>query len=647
MIKHFISLSFILLVNSKSMAVSRVDEVCANKHKFKSSDCYTENPSLPIELNQSSFKLLTKWTWISTRVAAKKKVLEAELDEHKNMFRFLRDGKVYDDSSKPWHENEFKNISNDFEDLRKITEHIEILNNKLNLCYKLCSAYTRVKTEDAIKNAQLVKMGLLAKRPILAGPKIEKLLLDNFEKEISEEAFKKSLQKTYTDYFSGIKEEIGKIDKFLKPVDSQYEFLKTSRPKSEKIRQDEYFNKIDQAQEEKDYFINDFLAELDWNSEIESSAYRPVVCEYYSQLKSHQRIKGIKDTSLDVAMLVGPMMAGPLFRVGAWGLRATNLAKWGVKEHAMSKVLRATTSGVSAGYFAKSLVDLKDKKDICNKKLSKFYREGSRYDYYDFKRCASDYQRDSLLTVVEASFTSVDASIKLVKSLRFLKQFDKTNKIFNARDLDELKHTVSKGPINGNTVDDVGFKLSTSDRGDFFVFNVNESNASKKYGNVSEDYWNYVARIYNDRLKLSPEEIKSFIKSSNEMASRTTLVLNTEKRSLKNVNGGVALVTSSKSVDKMPFEKATGISIPREKGKRVAEVVRLTVGKKDPELMKGLLDILLKTVEGEKNIDKLYVYTSKIHGRLYKRLGFPMKEVSRTKRDVVYEIDMDDVINGQ
>lgn len=638
MIYKSIILSFIFQV---TLALSSIDELCVDKGKLKGRDCYKSLPSLPISLDDKSFELMANWSWLNDKVSSKRKVLKAELDEHKNMFRFIRDGKVSDDNSPQWYKEEYDHIYSDFEDLRKITEQIEILNKKLNLCYKLCSAYTRQRTEDAIKNAQIIKMGLLSKRPILAGPEIEELLLNHFEKDIPKNKFDDALKQTYVDYFAGLQSEISKIDKFLRPTKDSYDFLKKSRPIVVKQRQENYLSKV-KIQSENETFINEFLGQLNWNDEVRDPLFRPVSCRYYQQYKEHREFEKIKDITLDTAMLLGPFVAGPMFRFGVWGLRGAKLTKWGIRKEAAIKVSAATGRGLSAAYFIDMLGELKDKKAKCESKLNDFYQNGDRYQYYDFKKCSSDYQKEALLTVMEASFTSIDGSIKLMKSLSFLKKYDNSNKVFNTRDLDELNYTLSNNPINGKGVDDVAIQLKTQDRGNFYVINVNESNQSQKFKGVSEGYWNFVAGIYNQRLKLSPEEIKAFVKSSNEMSDRTTLILNTSRESMKDMKGGVALVTSSKASDKMPFEKATGLSIPREKGKRVAEVVRLTVGDKDPKLMKNLLEILMSSVEGEKNIDKLYVYTSKVHARLYKRLGVPMKEVSSDKRDVVFEIDVND-----
>jgi len=636
MMKLFI-LPILLILNLNSYSTSSLDLRCDGK--LEKSNCY-HGVDLPLELDSNSFELLNEWSWISKRAQQKRTILQAEIDEHKNMLRYVRDGKLHDDKSLRWYKNEYEAIRDDFSDLKKITDKIQVIINKLNLCYKLCSAFTRIELEKDLEKTQSLKMALLTKRPLLAGPEIESLLVNNFEKKISQNDFDDKLKKTYTDYFEALQNSINQIDDVLNPVDREYKFLKKSRPQSIEARQKNYIDRLAKTHENSSKFVNNLLSDLDWSSELSDESNLSLHCRFYKQYKSHIENQNIKSLALDGAMIIGPFVAGPIFRIGAWGLRGANILKWGVQKEAAKKITALSMRGLSTAYFAKSLTDLNDKKKLCESTLDKFYQSKNRYEYYDYKNCVSEYQNALILSSAETAFSSIDGSIRLFKSLEFLKKIDFDQKIFNARDMDEMKYSLSKYPLNGKEVDEVGHKLQTSQRGDFYVFNVSESKDSKSFSAVGDRYWDYVAEIYNKRLKLSDEEIKSFIESSKSMSNRTTLVLNTEKGSVDKMRGGVALVTSSKNAEKMPFEKATGLKIPRQKGKRVAEIVRLTVGNSDPKLMNELIELLKSSVAGEKDIDKLYVYTSKVHARLYKRMGVPLKEISTDKRDVVFEIDV-------
>ncbi len=100
------------------------------------------------------------------------------------------------------------------------------------------------------------------------------------------------------------------------------------------------------------------------------------------------------------------------------------------------------------------------------------------------------------------------------------------------------------------------------------------------------------------------------------------------------------MVESSRSTDLMPFEKATGVKVPRGEGK-VAEIVRLTAASDtNPNLMKDLLSEMAQVIKADPSVKKVYVYTSKVHARLYKRLGITSKQIGEPiDRDVILEID--------
>lgn len=618
-----------------------VEDICAGK---EIPACQIEISPLPIDLTQDSFDLMAKWTWISQRASQKRQLLKSELDEHKNMMRFIRDGKVYDDNSEIWHQNELKEIEKDFYDLKKITDHIRKYTNKINICRGQCSAQTRVEFEKEIQQAQSLKMSLLSKRPILASSQMEELLVENFDKDISLDTFKKQLKNSYVDYFKTLTDEIKRIDGFLNPVHKDYDFLISSRKITQEARQKSFLDKVSQTTENQESFINDLLQELNWTEEVQDPQQRFLACHYFKKHQDDLRNKKIISVATDTALIVGPFIVGPAFRLGAWGLRGTNLLKWGVAKESAARVSSLSLRALSGTMIVDSTVKLRDKKKACEKKLANFYQSSNRYDYYDYKDCVSDYQKDLAFSYIEAGALGLDGSIRLVKSLDYLKRFDRKKKVFHTRDFSELKHTLSQYPINGPRVGETGVRLRTQERGDFYVFNVGAANKSKDFSKVSDDYWDFVADIYNERLNLGDEEIKSFIKSSKQMADRTTLILNTKKGKIDKMNGGVALVASTKKAEQMPFEKATGFSVPREEGKRVAEIVRLSVGQRDPKLMHELLDLLKSSVAGERDIDRLYVYTSKKHARLYRKLGVPLKEIEANDRDVVFEINVEEYL---
>ncbi|MFP5492834.1 MAG: hypothetical protein ACLGG0_15130 [Bacteriovoracia bacterium] len=167
---------------------------------------------------------------------------------------------------------------------------------------------------------------------------------------------------------------------------------------------------------------------------------------------------------------------------------------------------------------------------------------------------------------------------------------------------------------------------------------------SQGLGHLSDDYWDFVGDVYRKRLNLSESEIKSFVASSRAFEPRTKLVMMTRGPPGKSpIDGGVAIVESQKATDLLPLEKATGIKLSRPEGK-ISEIVRLTsVSESNPHVMQDLLKEIAQVTRADPKLKKIYIYTSKVHARLYKRLGVPAKQVGEPiDRDVILEVNAED-----
>lgn len=169
--------------------------------------------------------------------------------------------------------------------------------------------------------------------------------------------------------------------------------------------------------------------------------------------------------------------------------------------------------------------------------------------------------------------------------------------------------------------------------------------ATRDIKKMENAYWEHVASVYKDRLNLTDDEIKGFIESSKALSSRTQLIVQTPSSQLGEliktgeIKGGVASVMSRSNKELLPLEKATGVHIERAAGDRIVEVVRLTADNSSPTQTKTLIDNIIKLSVEKKDANRFVLYTSKVHLRLYKRLGFEMKQIAEAGdgRDVIAE----------
>jgi len=497
----------------------------------------------------------------------------------------------------------------------------------------------RIENEESLRKLQKLKILLLSKRPMLAGPKIEEIIL---QENVSDKYLKSALVHTYATYMGVAQESIRDIDKVYFKESSQLEFAKNSPEVVKEKRIDLFIQMISEKDQMNDT-LSSVLSQLDWESEVKDRNSQGLACHFYQKNIDFLKNKKSKEIGLDVGMLVLPFVVGPTFRLGAWGLRGAGLVKWGMREEIFASISKATAGVMSTGFFLKDSLAIPKKREECTELLSSFIESNGKTHYQKYIECNQELSSEILFLAAETSLVGLTSITSIMKSLKLSRSFKEDSSLFHVKDFDELTFYLESKKIDNATFGDAGFKLSTK-KGDYYVLNLNgpKSDVSK----LSDKYWEFVSDTYKERLNLSAKEIKSFIESSKSMEPRTTLLVSTKKDQMFNLRGGVALVDSSKASELLPFEKATGIKIKREKGRKIGEIVRLTVDAKsgDRKLSDELVSQLISTLKTQDKLDSVYVYTSKAHKRLYqrmlKKLGMKSKLVHDLDRDVVLRIDL-------
>ena len=201
----------------------------------------------------------------------------------------------------------------------------------------------------------------------------------------------------------------------------------------------------------------------------------------------------------------------------------------------------------------------------------------------------------------------------------------------------------------GNDLDDLRLlegqwakQFRTPDQGNFSLMDLSKIGwvQDLHLRGIPDKYWRFVSDTYLQRLNLTRDEIDGFIKSSQQFVSRAKLILNTTQsiRFTSRFNGGVSVVFSNDKDESLPLEKAIHRRVSRGSTGKSAEIVRLTVAK-DADA-KDLCRLLIRQAIGvillDEEIENAYVYTSKVHYRLYKQLGVsPNKVLPIGERDVL------------
>lgn len=620
-------------ITEKCEALSNNEQVCNKPHN-----------SFPTNLNAKSTDLFMRWSWFYDKAHARKNILEAEFNNSASLYRYLRDGFVESDESRSWYEEKFSKIQIDFENLRILVKEIEKASYQLNQCFRLCGPSGRREKEETLNKLQQLKMVLLAKSPILASSDIEEIVSSD---NVKEDGFKNALINSYRTYLRELKAQVKSIQLQFDEEERQLNFARSSPTKATKKREDYFFSLIEDSKGIND-LKSELISQIDWTLEFSTSSNVELSCKLYLENLDYIKSQETKALVTDIGLVALPLIAGPAFRLGAIGLRASGLAKWGMRDELYASISKSLTGTISSGFFLGELYKISINKNQCSRSLSDFIQNGRDVDYQKYTECNDAVSDSVLMLAAESAFTSVSSVHGALKSFKISNSFDKGKTLFNVKNADEFNYYLETKSLDSETFGDAGIKLST-EKGDYFVLNLNGPQDEVKI--IGENYWEYVSKTYKKRLNLSDKEIDSFIESSNKMSVRTTLLVSTPHGKKNIFRGGVALVTSKNSNELMPFEKATGIRVKRGPGESTAEIVRLTVDEKigDKRLSDELVSQVLATIKARPGMKKVYVYTSKSHQRLYQRMLKKQKIHSEVlhdlERDVVLEIDVETFLN--
>ena len=136
------------------------------------------------------------------------------------------------------------------------------------------------------------------------------------------------------------------------------------------------------------------------------------------------------------------------------------------------------------------------------------------------------------------------------------------------------------------------------------------------------------------------------------MQPRTKIIFNTADSQIGSkkptqFKGGIGVLESKNADELLPIEKSTGKRFPRTPGEKSVEIVRLTVSKdaEKTDLSKELTSAAMNLIVADQSITKAYIYTSKSHAVLYRRMGVPQTRIQTLdERDVYIELTRADIL---
>lgn len=495
------------------------------------------------------------------------------------------------------------------------------LENMLQVCRRgNCGAQRRVELEDEWQKLKKLQQYLIAQNPWLVGDS----LIEHLGKVEENDTITTELRKQlYIASTAQMATHMSKIEGGLHSMKLMEEnsFLARAPQFSYSQLQTTYFARHPEAYE---FAIKHALLN-GYNKEV----LCPMARDFHFKNKLIERGK----TTAQVGLLVASIALIPESALLSWSRLGQFMSKVPTRVRSLSSL------GAEAGFAGLWYDDWKQLKQTCERQQAQNVLEIEHQSLESYQQCLENAQDHlELGLLVGASSASLQLMPKLAQRMSRApaQSFSSAPSI---REVTVREKIIPEGGFAHTVV------LPKDQHLTFMDLGARTGRQKSQINQLPDEYWDYVGEVYSQQLNLSAQEVRSFVETSKELAPRTKLITMTRgppRAQGNQFDGGIGYVESSSAQQILPLEKATGISLPRGQGK-VIEVVRLTsTSKESPELMRDLLHSLGALVKQDPEIEKVYVFTSKIHQRLYRRLGIEADSVRKiSDRDVIIEISRD------
>ncbi len=596
---------------------------------------------------QSALKNLSSidmYLWLESEAKVHQDIYRQKKDQFANVFRYLEHGKLDDPKLEPAAKKEWEDTQDDFHTLYQISKHIRVIEARLQICYQgNCSAGRRADYEHELMQIQKSKSLLLIKRPLLSHDSIEDFIKKQPQTFVDDE--KNPPLEITKELIKNASRETGKT--LLDKVTSFERYLNDPRaPLTHAKNQDyaaKYLNDLSGSHPE---VADDLLNRFELITPPADK--KDFLCALAIKRQKERERDLLIKKGIETSLFIAPFALGPWGRAGVMGLEGAlgaKLLRWGLTAKELEKgawIARGSLALGVNGYQSYETVKLGEN---CKRLEQKYFIAADAKNFQELANCKTEYQDSvfiSSLGWITTLAPGIPAPALKFYRAKFTPQMTELTAT-SAQIGSQLKST----PLAKNQW---AREFKTADQGSFTYMDLSKIDrvSDQHMKSLPDDYWKFVGNIYSERLNLTPEEIKGFIKSSQDFAPRTKLIVNTSGsiKEADNFKGGVGVVVSGKSDELLPLEKAIGKKLDRNPGEKSAEIVRLTVSKDaDAEkLSKSLINQAAGVVLQDPTITTVYIYTSRIHKRLYSKLGVTPTSISQvSERDVLVTLKREDI----
>nr|BDT29493.1 hypothetical protein BHI3_29590 [Bacteriovorax sp. HI3] len=598
------------------------------------------------EVIPSALSSIDTYLWIEGEIKTHQEIYRQKKDLYADMFRYLDGREMNNKKLEPQIKKEWEGTEEDFQTLYQLSINIRAVQARLQYCYTSnggCGPVRRMELEDQLAMVQRSKALLLAKRPILSHSGIE-------------EYIKKRVQDFKNDDIPVPANDVKNLVKnasretaqtLLDKVYSYERYLNDRNAPLTHKNNGAYAKKyLENLTSNHPQIVDDLLDRFEM---IPPPADKQgMLCSLSQKREKERKRDAMVKAGVETSLFIAPFLLGPWGRAGVFGLEGAlgaKLLRWGLTAKEIEQAAWLSRAAVGLSTNALQTAEVMKLGETCKNLEQKYFVSADTSKFQALSDCKTEYQ-DSMFIASMGWAMAVAPEIpgpvlKFYKA-KFTPQLTSTTTASS-----QIGANLKSTPLAKNQW---AKEFTTKDQGTFTYMDLSkiERVSDQHMKSLPDDYWKFVGDIYSERLNLTPDEIKGFIKSSQDFAPRTKLIVNTpgSVKDTQNFKGGVGVVISGKSDDLLPLEKAIGKKLERNPGEKSAEIVRLTVSKDaDAEkLSKSLINQAAGLVLQDPAIKTVYIYTSKIHRRLYGKLGVTPTNISAVSdRDVLITLKREDI----
>ncbi len=606
-----------------------IDKFCKDEEIYVC-DLNNQRTHQEIEVAINTDPALIKNVLFASEVMA---LREKYITLHKEWADFIRFIKHNYKNSKyppksPEHNQEYQkvlvNLMEGYQEIYVVQININKYKKLVTLCATNCGPLRRIEVQDNLKALESYKETLLQQYPWWVGDDLDKLLANKYDGD--------PLDYLLNNLIDSLKEMSLYDDKFL----TQSHMFLHPKMGSDSIR-GEIYEAVSASTLDRKVLIHGFKT---WPSKTPGE--RKLWCDFSKQKSITSSIVGGTKNTVR-AGLIALSVSPTLFGLTSRFLPATNL----------TKLLRTTST---LGMTTDIAIEYKTTAKKCDSLHIDFIQNQTPENLSAYQECIDI--RESLRSAVMLSFLPVQTVSQLPMLMAKLKILERAHHILprTVTSYKEFKEKISKASQLVGSGKVAGTITKSKDNNVFTIIDTSKASTVNgvKVDKYAHDYFNFVEEVFKKRVKLKEGELDSFIDSSKSMVNRTYILTKTKEvptLTRNTFDGGMAMVMSRNVDEALPLEKATGFVIPRTPGKTSIEISRVAISKeakksKDENIFQDLFQQAMRLVASNKDIDNLYVFTSKGHKRLYKEIGINGEVIhTPSERDVIIRITKEDVLN--